>query len=197
MDETRNPAEVLDAETERALLEEARRGDHGAFSRLVEAYRDRAFGAALAILQNADDARDLSQDAFVKAYRALDRFDVRRRFYPWLYRILHNGCLNHLKRHGPSRKVSLDEMGEEHHLQFEAPNTDPVEAIHAEQMARHLRDAIERLDPKFREIIVMKHFQEMSYQDIADALEIPIGTVMSRLFHARKNLAALMEKHRP
>jgi len=186
----------LEAEEERRLLEAALLGDRPAYGRLVEAFRERAFGAAYALTSNEEDARDLSQDAFVKAFKALGRFDLRRPFYPWLYRILRNGCLNHIKRHGAHRKVSLDAMGDDDHIQFVAETTDPVESIHAEQMAKHLHEAVARLKPEFREIIMMKHFQEMSYQEIADALDIPIGTVMSRLFHARRNLAKLMEPYR-
>ncbi len=189
-------AEGLESAEERRLLEAARRGDRPAYGRLVEAFRERAFAAAYALVNNEEDARDLSQEAFIKAFHALDRFDLKRPFYPWLHRILRNACLNHLKRHGAHRKVSLDALAEDDHIQFEADTADPVEAIHAEQMARHLHAAIARLKPEFREIIMMKHFQEMSYEQIAQALEIPIGTVMSRLFHARRNLAKLMEPHR-
>jgi RNA polymerase sigma-70 factor (ECF subfamily) len=181
---------------ERELVERARRGDRAAFGSLVELHRERAYSAALSLLRDHEEARDLSQEAFVRAFQALDRFDPARPFFPWYYRILRNRCLNHLKRHGPRRKVSLDAMCEEDHLQFEARTEDPVRSIQAEQMSRHLRAAIGRLKPEFREIIVLYHFEEMSYRDIADSLRIPIGTVMSRLFHARRALAQLMEPHR-
>lgn len=186
----------IEPEEERRLIVAARKGDRAAYGRLVEAFRERCFAAALSLLNNEEDARDLSQDAFIKAYRALERFDLKRPFYPWLYRILRNGCLNHLKRHGSHRKVSLDALTEVSHLQFEAKTEDPVESIQAEQMAGHLHEAIGQLKPEFREIILMKHFQEMTYEEIAQALGIPIGTVMSRLFHARRGLAKLMEPHR-
>ncbi|MDX2177462.1 MAG: sigma-70 family RNA polymerase sigma factor [Candidatus Sumerlaeia bacterium] len=187
---------ALDAAAERRLVEAARRGDRHAYGELVEAHRERLFAAAFALVRNEEDARDLSQDAFVKAYNALDRFDTARPWYPWLYRILRNACLNHLKKHGPHRTTSLDRMADEDHMQFEAAADDPVERIQTEQMARHMRQAIGQLKPDFREIILMKHFQEMTYEEIATVLDIPIGTVMSRLFHARKNLAKLMEPYR-
>lgn len=185
----------LTAEEERHLIARAQRGDREAFGQLVEAHKERAFAGALSLTQNYDDARDLSQDAFVRAFRAIARFQLGRPFYPWYYRILRNLCLSHLERHGPARKVSLDQLIEDDHVQFEAPNQDPREAIQKRQMATHLREAIARLKPEFSEIIAMKHFEEMTYEEIAQALRIPIGTVMSRLFHARKALADLMRKH--
>lgn len=182
-------------EEERRLIERSQRGDRDSYGKLVEGHKERAFAGALALTQNYEDARDLSQDAFVKAFKAIKRFQLGRPFYPWLYRILRNLCLTHLERHGPGRKVSLDQLVEEDHLQFEAPCEDVREGIQRQQMAGHVREAMERLKPEFKEIIAMKHFEEMSYEEIAQALRIPIGTVMSRLFHARKALAELMKRH--
>ncbi len=170
---------------------------------LVESYRERLYCAALRLVRNHDDARDLSQEAFVRFFQKISRFDPNRPFYPWLYRILHNLCVDHLRRHGTQRQVSLETMLEERHVQFEEgtsmPGDEPGDArdtIHAGEMAGHLRSAIEELKPEFREIVMMYHMEELSYKDIAEALDIPIGTVMSRLFHARKALAKLMEPHR-
>lgn len=132
----------------------------------------------------------------MRAFRHLDRFQPGRPFFPWYYRILRNLCLTYLKRHGPARKVSLDRLIEEDHVQIPAEAEDVREKLQQAQMAHHLREAIELLKPEFKEIIAMKHFEEMSYEEMAQSLRIPIGTVMSRLFHARKALAKLMEKHR-
>ncbi|MCC5877329.1 MAG: sigma-70 family RNA polymerase sigma factor [Candidatus Sumerlaeia bacterium] len=185
-------------EEETRLVVRSKRGDRAAFGVLVEAYKERAFLAALALVQNHDDARDMSQDAFVKAFRALDRFESDRPFFPWYYRILRNTCLSYLKHHGRGRMVSLDQLVEEKHVQFPDNRgaNDPRQQLQNEEMTAHLREALGKLKPKFREIIAMKHFEEMTYEEIADALDLPPGTVMSRLFHARKALAKLMEKHR-
>jgi len=188
---------------ERELLSRVRKGDSDAFGEIVHHYRERIYFAALRIVRNPDDARDLSQDAFVRAFERISQYDSRRPFYPWLYRIVRNLCLDEIRRHGPRRKCSLEELTEEKHLQFETPglpsdddSADVRDRIHAEQMARHLHTAIEELKPEFREIVMMKHLEHMSYKEIAEALEIPVGTVMSRLFHARKALAELMKAHR-
>ena len=137
-------------------------------------------------------ALHLTQDAFVRAFKALKKFTPERPFYPWYYRILRNLCLSHMERHGPNRRVSLEHLVEEEHVQFEAPTEDVVERIHQEEMAVHLRRALEKLKPEFKEIIAMKHFEEMSYEEIAQALRIPIGTVMSRLHRGRERMRELM-----
>jgi RNA polymerase sigma-70 factor (ECF subfamily) len=189
----------LTPEDETRLIHLAQRGDRKAFGDLVFAYRERALNGALSLVQNYEDARDLTQEAFVRAFKALKRFELGRPFYPWYYRILRNLCLTHLKRFGPSRQISLDQLVEEEHIQFASSDSadDTRDRIQQEEMAAHLRVAMEKLKPEFKEILAMKHFEEMSYEEIAQALRIPIGTVMSRLFHARKALAKLMEKYRP
>ncbi len=186
----------FDLEEETRLLGIAQRGDRDAYGRIVVAYQERAFAGALSLVQNHEDARDMSQEAFVKAFRALGTFRIGRPFYPWYYRILRNLCMTHLRRHGSGRMTSLDRLVEEDHAQFAAAGEDVRERLHREQMARLVRAAMEELKPEFKEILAMKHFEEMSYGEMARALRIPIGTVMSRLFHARKALGKLMEKHR-
>lgn len=199
---TREPAAPLHAplEDEAEHVRRAREGDRGSYGALVTHYQGRLYAAAVALVRNHEDARDLSQEAFVRAYRHLARFDLSRPFYPWIHRILRNLCLDHLQKHGPHRSVSYDELVEESHVAFESRDghlssapEDPRENIQREQMARHLRAGLDRLKPEFREILVMRHFDELSYQEIADSLEIPIGTVMSRLYHARRALAGEMK----
>lgn len=192
-----------DAE-ESALLTRARAGDRAAFGAVVERHRERSFRAALLIVRDPEDARDLTQEAFIRAFRNLARFDTQRPFFPWLYRILRNLCLDHVDRNRRRSTASLDQLLEdapglasaERDVTRPAPPTDVRDRIHAQEMSRHLHAALEDLKPEFREIIFMQHFEEMSYQEIAEALEIPIGTVMSRLFHARKKLAEMLKPHR-
>jgi RNA polymerase sigma-70 factor (ECF subfamily) len=185
---------------ERSWLEQARNGDREAFGRIVEAYRERVFLAALAILRNHEDARDMSQDAFIRAFKNLHRFDSARPFYPWLHRILRNLCLDHQQKYGPHRQVSLEAITEDTHgyieshaLSAQGDQGDVRDSIQRRQLAGILRHAIDELKPEFREIIIMKHLEEMPYKDIAESLDIPMGTVMSRLFHARKALRQKLE----
>ena len=182
----KNPVE----NREKKLLEKSAAGNREAFGEIVGIYQERAFRAAMLILHHEEDARDLTQEAFVRAWRALPKFDIRRPFFPWYYRILKNACLNEREKNGRKRYVSMEEMVEENHHQFSDQSAHPSEKIHREQISQQLRQALGTLNGADQEIIVLHHFEEMSYRDIADALEIPIGTVMSRLFNARKRLAA-------
>jgi len=201
--ETRNlEQEVQEQKLERSLLKKVKKGEHRAFEQIVEMYRERLYFSVYNLLGNEEESRDITQEAFVRMYRKFDDFDMSRPLYPWLHRIARNLALDYLKRHGTQRKVSLDGIVENRNRNFDSnegmfQRTKGVrDQIHQEQMSHHLRDALEQLKPEFRDIIMMKHLQSMSYDEIAETLDIPNGTVMSRLFHARKALAKLMEKHR-
>jgi len=161
-----------------------------AFEVLVKRHMADAFYVAYGYTGNAEDARDLSQEAFVKAYQARARFDETRPFYPWLYRILKNHCLNFVTR--GHRHISLDDENE--HREIPSPAASPLEDLEEGERKRIVRAALERLSEDHREIIVLKNFKEHSYKEIADILGVPIGTVMSRLFYARQALRAEIEE---
>ncbi len=142
----------------------------------------------------------MSQEAFIRAFKNLHRFDVNRPFYPWLHRIVRNLCLDYHQKHGPHRQVSLEALTEDTHGYIEShavsaqeDHGDVRESIQRRQLAGIMRTAIDELKPEFREILIMKHLEEMPYKDIAETLDIPMGTVMSRLFHARKALKVKLE----
>lgn len=189
----------IDSKQERLLISRCKQGEKSAYEELVIAYRTKLYWSVFQLVRDEEDARDLSQEAFVKVYKTLDRFDESRAFYPWLYRVARNLALDFLKKHGRHRKVSLDYLVEDAHVHFETndglhQNQESVrDKIHREQLSARLASALDSLKPEFREVILMKHLQEMNYNDIASALNVPAGTVMSRLFHARKALAAEME----
>ena len=179
---------------ERRLLELAQGGDAQAYGSIVEFYDRRVYFAALGILRNPDDAADLAQEAFVRAFRELSKFDTSRPFYPWLYRLLRNLCLNHIRWRSRRREDSLDKLEESGH--FLESDSDPSRAAELSDLRRQLELGMARIQPKFREILMLREFQEHSYEEIANLLEIPRGTVMSRLPHARRNLRAELESIR-
>ncbi|MGF1571709.1 MAG: RNA polymerase sigma factor [Sumerlaeia bacterium] len=189
----------IDSEREKLLILRCKNGDKAAYEELVKAYRVKLYWSVFQLLRNEEDARDISQEAFVKVYKALDRFDSRRAFYPWLYRVARNLALDYIKKHGAHRKVSLEYLIEDNHQHFDTNDClhqkqeSVREKIQREQLSSKLAKGLEKLKPEFREVILMKHLQEMNYHDISLALNIPEGTVMSRLFHARKALAAELE----
>ncbi len=156
-----------------------------------------AYLIALGFARNSDDARDLSQDAFVRAYQARAQFDEGRPFYPWFYRILRNRCLNFVSRE-KKKTESLYYADSPDRERFASGGISALEHLEKDERARLLHAAIDRLSFDHKEIIMMKNFKGCTYEEIADALNIPIGTVMSRLYYARKMLRDIlveMEQH--
>lgn len=170
-----------DVGDERRAILLSQRGSREAFGLLVRSYMRRAYAAALKLTGNREDALDASQEAFVKAWRAIARFEVGRPFYPWLYRILRNLCFDQhrRKRIRPRDGIEGD---------VRDPGAGPEALARREEAKGEVWAAIRRLSERDREIIVLRHFQHLSYREIADALGIPQGTVMSRLFAARQRL---------
>jgi RNA polymerase sigma-70 factor, ECF subfamily len=157
-------------------------GRKEAFSLLVERYRSGAVRLAAAILGDLELARDASQDSFLKAYRALGTFDLQSPFLPWFYKILRNTCLDQMRR-----KIRLRSVVEKITLSSR-PRTDLRDEISRSDLASIVRQAVSRLKDKDREIIELRHFSDLSYDEISELLGIPRGTVMSRLHYARKVL---------
>jgi RNA polymerase sigma-70 factor (ECF subfamily) len=159
-----------------------KRGDAEAFRHLVTRYQGQAIGHARAILADGEDARDAAQDSFVSDFRAIDRFEEGRKFYPWLYTILRNRCLTMLAERKARRATSIEKL----EVLAPAPSVSPEEIVGLER-------AFVDLGPSEREIITLRHLDGLSYAEIADLLDIPAGTVMSRLFNARRKLRERLE----
>ncbi len=170
------------------------------YAPLVNKYATRAQAVAMQFVQNAEDACEVVQDAFVKSFRAIARFDTNQRFFPWFYRILKNTSLSHLRRkRGPAtlKTVSISPIDED---SSEMPLADdsalrPDDDLVRGDLRREFWKAFELLPKNDREILALRHFKELEYHDIATELDIPIGTVMSRLFHARRRLRERLERH--
>ena len=188
----RNRRMTLKEYDDQDLIILAQDGNKQAFGVLVERYMKRAYFVALGFVGTEEDALDLSQDAFVRAYRAIKRFERGRRFFTWFYHILRNLCFNFIrdrkKRAYPFSQVSdhviLQLCGEESGC--------PDNILVKKEQSAHLWNAIQKLTEIEKEVIILREFQELSYQEISQILNCPIGTVMSRLYNARKHLAELM-----
>lgn len=165
-------------------------GDTEMYKVLVDRYKTRAYYAALMYTHNRDDALDLSQEAFYRAYRALARFDTSRNFYTWFYRILKNLCINFVTRKRTHNQFSADA---ENAPDLISSDANPEEVLEQNEQSALLWKALNRLKEKDREIIILKEFQEMAYREMAEVLDIPEGSVMSRLFYARKRLLRELE----
>ena len=184
------PELPLNVDNEREVIREWKRGNKHAYELLVRRYMSDAYLVAYGYVGNPEDARDLSQEAFVKVYQARARFDEERPFYPWFYRVLRNHCLNFLRR--GRVEVSID--NENSHREIASPQPTALEDMESEERRRIVRAAVARLSDDHREIIVLKNFKDCSYKEISEILDIPMGTVMSRLFYARQALRALVEE---
>jgi RNA polymerase sigma-70 factor (ECF subfamily) len=170
-------------EPEDGLMRRCVKGDKEAFGVIVKRYAGRATGAAYLLLGSYDDAQDASQEAFVRAWRHIKRFDAALPFYPWYSTILRNVCVSRLRHRSRRPTVELEEGRAR-----TGPEDSPVLLAERSERRDRIWQAILTLSPTQREVIVMNHFQGMSYKEMAAALEIPIGTVMSRLHNARQAL---------
>jgi RNA polymerase sigma-70 factor (ECF subfamily) len=158
-------------------------GDTDAYEGLVERYGGRVYNVALRITHDADAARDCAQDAFIRAYRALHQYDPAYPFGPWLFRITTNASLNFVQR-GRGREITVEELPEDP----EPPESGPeLSAIRKEDVDEVLR-AMAELPPAYRAALTLRHMQQLSYQEVADALGIPLGTVKTHLHRARAAL---------
>jgi len=162
-------------------------GDRGSFDTLVKRYQRRIYFLALRMARDPDAADDLAQETFVKAYFAIGSFTIGRRFYTWLYRICMNLSINYLHKSKHALPASrFDE--EEEILEREAPGPDAADELISKEKTAKIEAAIGALSPKYRSVLVLRVYEDMSYEDIAGTLGISVGTVMSRLFRARKKM---------
>jgi len=177
---------------DRDLIERARRGDRDAFGMLVVRHQDRIYTAVLRFCGDEEDARDIAQRAFVNAWRRLDSFKGDSAFSTWMYRIAFNESVSFRREGGRRRVVPLQgrdgEAGPE-----PADDRRPGDRLEVEESRRQVQEALNQLDPEERKILILKELEDRSYDEIAEILEIPKGTVRSRLFRARD---ALREKLR-
>jgi len=183
--------------SERELILRAQAGETAAFGELVTRYMRRAYYAALGLVGSHDDALDLSQEAFARAFRARGRINPELPFYTWLYQILRRLCFNYI-RDRRVRRNRLHQAGQwlSSQANRRAAEADPERAADRAELRKLVQLAIEQLSDREREVIVLKEYEGLRYREIAELLDIPIGTVMSRLYGARRHLADLMEELR-
>jgi len=183
--------EMLTMKEDAALVLDIQSGNKQALGVLVERHKRLAYQTALGLVGNRDDAFDISQEAFLRVYRSAKTYDSSQPFIPWFYTIIANLSRTWLARRKrtDSRSVDLDDVS----FLMVADSNPESEYLKKEMMAS-LREAIMKLSFEDREIITLQHFRAMSYDEIATLLGIPKGTVMSRLYYARKRLAKLMRR---
>jgi len=170
------------------LMSQLKGGQVKALAGLVEKYKKQAYFLALGMVGNSDEAFDISQEAFIRVYNSAAKFDESQSFFPWFYSIVANLCRNALRKRKTIRTVDIQDV--EYML---ADKETPESAYLEAEEKKRLYHSLMKLTFADREIIILNHFRLMSYDEIAALLDIPKGTVMSRLYYARKRLAAIME----
>lgn len=187
-------------ERDAKLVRDAQAGDMGAFDELVTAYRGNVYAMIVNMVRNESDAWDLAQDTFVKAWKALPKFESRSSFYTWIYRIAHNVTYDWLRK----KKVKGDELDDHTSRQIDhsaptAPkgNPTPDRALVYSELGQRLADAIDQLSDDHRAVILLREVDGMSYEEIAQVTDCSTGTIMSRLYYARKKLQGILKDLKP
>lgn len=174
-----------------ALVRECRRGDRGALEELVGLYEKRVFSAAYRLTGNPEDAKDVTQVVFLKVFEHLDQYDDRYKFFSWIYRITVNESINLINRRGRvenlDRPEAVEELGD-------SETKGPLTTLDQEQANERIQQALMKMTPDHRAVIVLRHFADLSYRDMSEALNIPEKTVKSRLFDARRRLGELLNR---
>ena len=178
-------------EEELAVVERVRGGDTDAFEALVTAYQKQIYNLTLRYVSNPEDAADLTQDAFLRAYRSLATFRGDSRFSVWLYRLATNICIDFLRSRGRGSAASLTvENDEEEPEELDVPDTsfEPQKELERRELQRAVREGLQSLSEDAREIVILRELEGLSYAEIGERLGLEAGTVKSRLFRARKAL---------
>ena len=178
-----------------ALVRASQAGDMGAFEELVVRHRDKIYARAYSMMRNEEEAVDLSQEAWVKGWQRLRQFQGEASFGTWMTRIVINLCLDQLRKHKRQRTESIEEMteesgGVERHMPIVTIN--PTAGLERGELRQRIDRALGQLSHEHRTVLVLHEFEEMEYKEIAKTMACSIGTVMSRLFYARRKLAALL-----
>jgi RNA polymerase sigma-70 factor (ECF subfamily) len=181
--------------TDEVLVKAAQKGDMAAFEELVARHRDKIYARAFSMLRNEDDAIDLSQEAWVKGWQRLIQFQGEASFATWMTRIVINLCLDQLRKQKRIKSESIDEMNEETggvERQMPVINPNPTEGLERAELRQRIDKALAQLSYEHRTVLILHEFEDLEYKVIAKKMGCSIGTVMSRLFYARRKMANLM-----
>jgi RNA polymerase sigma-70 factor, ECF subfamily len=184
---------MVDSEDE--ILKRARGGDQAAFGKLVDRYYEMVYAVAFGVLRNRESARDVAQEAFIKAHRELPRFEGKSKFKTWVYRITVNAAIDEQrKRKRPVESLDATDASDDDSAPviITDPSPDPSERAEQSELRTLIFKALDHLSPDHRAVLVLREYQGLSYEEIAETLGIEMGTVMSRLFYARKKMAEVL-----
>lgn len=180
---------------ERKLVRLAKKGDTDAFEQLVEMHSSRIYSIALRMVGNPTDAEDLAQEAFLRIWKGLEGFNMDAKFSTWAYRLTTNVCIDYLRKEKKNNNVPLfteDDEGEETELQIPDERYSPEQKMEQEQLRQSVEQAMNSLDPQYRQILTLRELGGLSYDEIARQLELKEGTVKSRIARAREHMRRLL-----
>jgi RNA polymerase sigma-70 factor (ECF subfamily) len=184
--------EARESQEDDALVEKARAGDAAAFEALFEKYKQRVYAVALGVVKRPEDAADIVQDAFIKVHRHLATFQGTSSFYTWLYRIVMNLGIDHVRKHRKvvewGDDVPIEQAAGDRTLVPKVADSNPRSTVERRELSEKIRQALDTLPEYHRAVILLREVEGMSYEEIAEVLEVPKGTIMSRLFHARRKM---------
>ncbi len=182
------------------LVEKAKNGNQQAYAELLGRYRDSIYFMMLKMVKNADDADDLTIEAFGKAFSRLDQYTPNFAFSTWLFRIASNNSIDFIRK----KRIQVTSMdtgyttsdGEVIFIEAKAEHHNPEESMMHHQKIKLMRELVDKLKPRYRDLVIKRYFEELSYEEIAEELNLPLGTVKAQLFRARDFLAQLMQNQK-
>jgi RNA polymerase sigma factor (sigma-70 family) len=173
------------------LVQRAVEGDQKAFAELLSRYRDAIYFMLLKMVTNTDDAEDLTIEAFGKAFKNIHQYTPNFAFSTWLFKIATNNCIDFIRKRRGGPTVSIEKANDNQEMvpiHIHSDELDPEESLISQQKIKLMRDVVQKLKPRYRKLVEMRYFDELSYEEISEELELPIGTVKAQLFRARELL---------
>jgi len=187
------------ADTDLAFVRRVQEGDVSAFDQLILKYRERLFSIIYNMTSNREDAADLTQEAFIKAFRSINRFKAKASFFTWLYRIAVNATLTHLKKNRMRRFFSFEnineEVGHSDIVEILAERTNSEKSALLHELQEKLNEALHKLSPKHRAVVVLFEIEGLSHHEISEVVGCSVGTVRSRLHYAKQQLQAYLQDY--
>ena len=188
---------MFDRHQDLKTIRRCKRGEEEAFSEILGRYRGAIYNLCYRMTRNPEDARDLGQEVFIKVFSLLDRYDETYAFSSWIFRIATNHCIDHLRRNR-MRLLSLDghtdKDGDEIEMQIPHKGPEPDQVLERSEAMVKLEEVVADLPPHYRSIILLRHDQDMSYEEIATVLDLPLGTVKARIHRARNLITKMLEE---
>lgn len=194
-----NPNFSANAKNDFQLVERAKEGDQRAYAELMQRYKDSIYFMTLKMINNKDDAMDLTVETFGKAFENLDRYKPDFAFSTWLFRIATNNSIDFIRKKRLS-VISMDSMvddeGDDRPLQIKSDSLNPEETSIKKQQSKELKDIVDKLPSRYKTLIILRYFDELSYEEIAQQLDLPLGTVKAQLFRARDLLSNVLNRRK-